>query len=218
MANCSSSRYGGSCGASTRSGYGVLNCVGRCGQRNVYYSGPCPDAPCSGCGCGSNPPPYPDFPPTPCAESACCSGCSGCSGCAQSGALFATFSIYGPVDVAAGGAIGLTMRDANTNLFTVEGGRILLRAPGVYYAAVTADIPTEIATNTVLQTELNSRVLTQPQIAIETATTGTAASNFAGQAVFQADCGSVLRLLSQDALSVTTATAQPLFTLTLIRL
>lgn len=208
VANCSSNRCGGS---SARSGYGVLSCVGRCGQRNPYYNGPCPDAPCSGCGCGSTPPPYPDFAP--------CGDCGGsCANSQNSSVLFATFSLYGPVDVAAGGAINVVERDTNTNLLSVEGGRIILRAPGVYYAAVTTDIPLEIAVNTVLQMELNSRILTQPQIAVETTTSDTAASNYAGHTVFQAECGSVLRLLSQSALNITTASTQPIFTLTLVRL
>lgn len=127
------------------------------------------------------------------------------------------FALNGPLSLAPGGAVELVVRDGNTELFDIDNGNIILRDSGMYYAALTVDVPRDVEVDTTMRLELDNRTLIPPQLAVTTSVDGTS-NNFSGHTVFAANAGSVLRLSTQEFLNVHTATAQPLFTLTLIRL
>lgn len=118
---------------------------------------------------------------------------------------------------APGGTVGLVPRDCNTDIFDIDNGSVIIRAPGCYFAALTVDIPQGTEVSTTMRLSLDNRMITPPQIAVTT-DDGGITNNFAGHTVFTAGPGSVLSLETQDALEIAGATAQPVFTLTLFRL
>ena len=127
------------------------------------------------------------------------------------------FSADGPIRLPEGGCVGLEVSRADSDYFTVSRGGILIRRPGVYFAAVTVDIPGSTEVDTVLRLELDGRSIAPPEIAVTTNDDETTA-NYAGHAVFHAGAGSVLRLSSLRGINVGCATTHPVFTLTLFRI
>lgn len=159
---------------------------------------------CPACGCGNG---------------GSCLNCRRC-GCLRSGpdcGGHAVFSADGPIRLPEGGCVGLEVSRADSDYFTVSRGGILIRRPGVYFAAVTVDIPGSTEVDTVLRLELDGRSIAPPEIAVTTNDDETTA-NYAGHAVFHAGAGSVLRLSSLRGINVGCATTHPVFTLTLFRI
>ncbi len=105
----------------------------------------------------------------------------------------------------------------DSRYFTTSYGNILIRRPGLYYAAVTVDIPKNTEIDTVMRLELDNQNITPPEIAVATVCDGST-SNFAGHTVFHAGAGSLLKLSSLREMVVDSSTAQPIFTLTLTRI
>ena len=111
----------------------------------------------------------------------------------------------------------LEARSIDSRYFSTSYGSILIRRPGMYYAAVTVDIPKNTEVDTVMRLELDNQNITPPEIAVSTSCDGTT-SNFAGHAVFRASAGSLLKLSSLRELTIDSGTAQPVFTVTLFRI
>ena len=68
-----------------------------------------------------------------------------------------------------------------------------------------------------MRLELGNQALVPPEIAVTTAIDG-ATDNYAGHTVFHARAGELLKLSTLEALTISQTTAQPVFTLTLIKL
>jgi len=126
------------------------------------------------------------------------------------------FFAHGAISLSAGGAVPLTARYADAQCFSCSYGNILIRRPGLYYAAVTMDVPGDCPISTVIRLELDNQAVCPPEIPVDTGCGGPAA-NFAGHTVFHARAGSLLKLSSLEAISLPDSGRQS-FTLTLFRL
>lgn len=178
---------------------GALNSLSR-SRSFPFFTGPCPEAPARVNGCTAL---------NTALDAHTCDRCE-CSIC-SSRTGFGVFSASGPISLPAEGAVNLNARNVNADFFTASCGSIRIRRSGLYYAAVTADIPCESAVDTILRLELGSQPLVPPELAV---TTG----NYAGHTVFHARAGELLKLSTLEALTISQTTAQPVFTLTLIKL
>ena len=127
------------------------------------------------------------------------------------------FAAGGPVSISSGGSVDFEARNADGDTFATSYGNILIRRPGMYYAAITVDIPKNTEVDTVMRLELDNQNITPPEIAVATAG-DCITSNFTGHTVFHANAGSLLKLTSLRDMDVGCTTAQPVFTLTLIRI
>lgn len=200
MANCNSNCGCGRCGQTGGARMGALNSLCR-SCSSPYYTGPCP----STCDCG-------------CAQTGCtCSGCTGCQSCACSGSIYASFTVSGPITVAAGGAVPLTASVSDADAFTVSGGSIALRCPGAYLALYAVNIPADTAVDTTTELTLNGRALAPSAISVVTSTDA-ASHGFTSAAAFTAQAGDIVSLTSASALSISAATSQPVFALTIVKL
>lgn len=111
----------------------------------------------------------------------------------------------------------LAPQNVCSHTFSTSYGSILIRRPGTYYAAITADIPAGTEVETALHFELNGQPLDCPALNIDTCG-GCGATNYAASGVFRAGAGSLLKLIGMNDLNICKAGAQPVFTVTLIRL
>ena len=82
---------------------------------------------------------------------------------------------------------------------------------------MTADIPRRTEVDTTLRLELNNQIISPPEIAVVT-DCDDETHNFAGSTVFFANANSLIKLSSLRELTISNTTAQPVFTLTLIRI
>lgn len=108
-------------------------------------------------------------------------------------------------------------RSVDSNYFSTSYGSILIRRPGLYYAAITVDVPAHTEVDTIMRLELDNQNISPPEIAVTT-TDDETTSNYAGHTVFHANAGSLLKLSSLRDFCVHCTTAQPLFTITLFKL
>ena len=127
------------------------------------------------------------------------------------------FSADGPIRLSEGGTVNLEASHVDSSYFSTSYGSILIRRPGLYYAAVTVDIPGNTEVDTVMRLELDNQNITPPEIAVTTNDDETT-SNYAGHTVFHAKAGSLLKLRSLREMAVHCATSQPVFTLTIFRI
>lgn len=265
MSTCNSN-CGNSCGCSKNCNFTRVGALGSlCRSCNYpFYTGPCPPAPCNGCGCEpvSNCCETTNATTTcSCGSSQCgckchscgqscnscqchhcgqncnscqchhcgqdCNSCQchscGCSQCPGCGCEYwpcdPTYALYaanGPISLQAGGIVPWTARNVNGNDFILNNGSIQILRSGMYYAALTADIPANTAVNTTIGMSLNNQPIVPPQLVINTASEAEN-NNYAGHTIFYANEGSVLQVNSLNAMTVG-ATTQPVFTLTLFRL
>ena len=112
----------------------------------------------------------------------------------------------------------MEMREGDDNFFTVCGGSITLEAGGAYHAALTVDVPPDNIVDSILAIELDGYPLTPPGLTVTADTTDGSTANYAANCIFHAEAGSVLRLTASDPISINAATAQPVFTLVLMKL
>ena len=122
------------------------------------------------------------------------------------------FTSYGPFSIADGGTIPLTGQCCECTA-----GGIVIPQDGVYYAVVSVNVPCGTDMDTCIRLELNDRRLTPPDISVHACGSCTTHS-YSSNAVFRAEAGSLLRLISTEHISCPDATAEPVFTLTLVRL
>ena len=213
--SCSCSR----CGRGTNAQIIDLNSGGgcnTCGTCEYCGNRPCG---CSNCGnnsCGCNP------CDNGCGNCSCgCGACDNCHACDNTGCSGHTphgvFTAGGPLNLSAGGAVNFKPRVGESHCFGTSYGSILIRHPGLYYAAITVDIPKHSDVNTVMRLELDGRAITPPEIPVCADCDGCAAS-FCGHAIFHACAGSLLKLITLRELAIECSTAQPVFTITLFRI
>ena len=205
------------CGNGCANGHGCGGC-NTCGCNHGHACG------CNSCDCGCE-----DDCDDGCGSSWNCASCGrsncgealNCAGCGKlrsgCGAGHAAFSASGPIRLSEGGTVGFEACHADSDAFSTSYGSILIRRPGLYFAAVTVDIPANTETDTVMRLELDHQNIAPHEIAVNTCDDGTT-SNYAGHAVFHAKAGSLLKLRSLKELSIHCAAAQPVFTLTIFRL
>ena len=165
---------------------------------------------CSTCGCDPC-----DLCSSPWNHSDCECNSSWNHGCSRAG--HALFSVGGPISLSAGGSVELEARNVDARCFTTSYGSILIRRPGLYYAAVTVDIPKHTEVDTVMRLELDNHNIMPPEIAVTT-DCGDTTANFAGHTIFHAGAGSLLKLCSLREMIIDCGTAQPVFTVTLFRI
>lgn len=237
---CAANRCGCGCAnAAVTDGYDAYGGCGECGSCNGCGGRRChacdgcntcgcnhghAGSGCSGCGdgcedccddgCGSA------WNCAACGRSNCstalnCAGCGGLRG--GCGAGHAVFSASGPIRLSEGGTVGFEACHADSEAFSTSYGSILIRRPGLYFAAVTVDIPANTEADTVMRLELDHQNIAPPEIAVNTCDDGTT-SNYAGHAVFHAKAGSLLKLRSLKELTIHCAATQPVFTLTIFQL
>ena len=143
----------------------------------------------------------------------CCEWPNLNGGCTHHG----VFTAGGPLNLSAGSAVNFENHGGETHCFGNSYGSILIRHPGLYFVAVTVDIPKNADVDTVMRFELDGRAITPPEIAV-CAGCGGCASNFCGHAIIQACAGSLLKLVTLREFFIECTTAQPVFTVTLFRI
>lgn len=117
-----------------------------------------------------------------------------------------------PVAVAANGVIPLNGCCMEPGL-KQNGGVIAITEPGMYLATVTARVPEGVTVGTTVT--LNANDASQYSALMVLSGAGPAASS--SQAIFEVTDRTTVSLLSSEALNITEASPQPLFTLSLVR-
>jgi len=145
----------------------------------------------------------------------CGYGCNSNWSCRNAG--HAVFTAGSPIDLSAGSAVNFESLDTDSHYFALSYGNILIRRPGLYYAAVTVNIPKHTEIDTVLRLEIDGQGAVSPEIPVAAVCSDTTAC-FSGQAVFHACAGSLLKLSSLREMQIDHRCAQPVFTLTLFRI
>ena len=197
------------CGCGSRrnsNSYGCLDSVNaRWRWENFpYYDGPCPDVDGDYC---ANP------------NDDC--GCDRCDRgerrrCRGRGMCCGLFTAMLPMAVTANGIIplGTTGCLNGKEDFALNSGLITLKRAGTYMATYTVRVPEGAALDTTATLNVNDA----SQSSAITRVGGTSPSAATAQAVFQADAGDTVTLRTSEAINITAANAQPLFTLSLMKL
>lgn len=187
----------GCTGCNGCNGCSGCNSCSSCGTCDSCVHRPCDCNPCENMG-GL----------TECAEDWLCHGYHAAHG---------VFTANGPLNLSPGSAVNFENRGGDPHCFGNSYGSILIRHPGLYFAAITVDIPKNADADTVMRLELDGRAITPPEIAVCTGCSG-GPCNFCGHAIFRACAGSLLKLVTLRELSIECTTAQPVFTVTLFRI
>ena len=173
---------------------------------------------CNGCGscgtcdsCGHRP-----WNPNACENAGCGTDCDG-QNCGGHPPAHGVFTAGGPLNLSPGSAVNFENRGGDPHCFGNSYGSILIRHPGLYFAAISVDIPKNADADTVMRFELDGRAITPPEIVMST-DCGGCATNFCGHAIFQACAGSLLKLITLRELFIECTTAQPVFTVTLFKI
>lgn len=190
------------CGCGSRrnsnNGYGCLNSVG--GRYRwedyPYYPGPCPDV--NGC--------YDDGED----EARECRRHRRRRHCD-----YGLFMAMLPMAVTANGIIPLTNNNCVIdNGFPVNSGLISIEESGTYLATYTVRVPEGAALDSTITLNVNDA--SQSSAIAEVG--GTAPSATSAQAIFDVNERATLTLRSSDAINITDTSAQPLVTLSLVKL
>lgn len=131
------------------------------------------------------------------------------------GCVFGLYTASLPMAVAPNGVVPLVggLCDCGGDI-AVNSGVITLYRPGTYLATVTARMCAETTVDSTIT--LNVNEASQSSAVLELAGTGPASST--AQAIFDVCDQALVTLRSVDAINITTPAAQPLFTLSLVRL
>lgn len=191
------------CGCGSRrnsnNGYGCLDSVGgRCRWENFpYYGGPCPDA--EGCyRCDDR-------------DDECDRGCRR----RRRNCDFGLFSAMLPMAVTANGIIPLVNNSCvNAGDFPVNSGLITVEETGTYLATYTVRVPegAELASTITLNVNDASQSTAIAEVG------GAAPATTTAQAIFDVNDRATVTLRSSEAINITDTSAQPLFTLSLVKL
>lgn len=180
------------CGARRNSNsYGCLDSVNERWRWDScpYYGGPCPDV--NG-----------DY-----GNEVCRGNRKSCCG---------LFTAMLPMAVIANGIIplGVTGCLNGKEDFGINSGLITVKRSGTYLATYTARVPEGATLDTTVTLNVNDA--SQSSAIAEVG--GAAPAATTAQAVFQADAGDTVTLRSSEAIAITESNAQPLFTLSLLKL
>ncbi len=184
--------------------YGCLNCLGgrRCWDNFPYYGGPCPDA----------------------------EGIYACDreeendrerGCRRRGQRyrdsdFCIFSAMLPMAVAANGIIPLVNNNCLGAVegFPVNSGLVTIEQPGTYLATYTVRVPEGQTVDSTLTLNVNDA----SQSSAVSQIGGEGPAGFTAQAIIDVGENATLALRSSEAINLTETSAQPLVTLSLVRI
>ena len=191
------------CGCGSRrhsnNGYGCLDCCRRW-ENYPYYSGPCPDA--NGCYCYDR-----DDAPDRCNRRECCDRRGRCD--------FGLFSAMLPMAVTANGIIPLVNNSCvNAADFPVNSGLISVEESGTYLATYTVRVPEGAALDSTITLNVNDA----SQSSAIAQVGGEAPGGVTAQAIFDVNERATVTLRSSEAINITDTSAQPLFTLSLVKL
>ena len=119
-----------------------------------------------------------------------------------------------PMAVGPNGIIPLVFNNpCKSDNFEVNSGLVKVERAGTYLATYTVRVPEAAALTTTITLNVDnasqSSAITQ---------VGEANSEYTAQAIFQADEGDIVALRTSEAINVTDTAAQPMFTLSLVRL
>lgn len=189
----------GGCGRRNSNNIGCLNSVGGRWCNDPYYGGPCPDV----------------------------NGEYDCEERLEErreyrrerrGSVCGMFMTSLPVATLANGIIPLARTMCGCDAFTVNSGMITLREPGTYLATYTVRVPmgTELSTTTTLN--LNDAMQTSGIAVIDTGAEATGTVSTTAQAILNVESGDTVTLRSSDPINVAGTAAQPMFTLSLVKL
>ena len=174
-----------------------------------YYTGPCPSPEVAGA--------YEDEDRGDCRRRRRCHRDDRCDRCGHYDRCSAIFAAYLPVAIGPNGVVPLVVNNpCRDSDFTVNSGMITLEKAGVYLASYDVRLPAGATMNTTLTLNVDGASQSTAITQVETAGTGTAA--YSAQAIFEAGEGANVDLRTSDAISITDPSAQPAFTLSLVRL
>ena len=129
----------------------------------------------------------------------------------------AIFAAFLPMAVAANGIIPLVAYSpCRRSDFDVNSGLVTVEERGTYLATLNVRVPEGAALDTTIT--LNVDDASQTTAITEISSPGTGTSAYAAQAIFEADEDTTVALRTSDAISATDPSAQPMFTLSLVRL
>lgn len=127
---------------------------------------------------------------------------------------FGLFTATTPMAAPVNGVIPLVGGFCDDDDIPVNSGVIKLYEPGVYLATVTARVGEDTALDSIITLNVNDA--SQSSAVIEL--TGEGPMNSCAQAIFEVRDQALVTLRSSEAINITTPSAQPLFTLSLMRL
>ena len=193
----------GGCGRrDSNNRYGCLNCLGenrRCWDNYPYYYGPCPDK-------DGN---------YEAVRGGYDGGCGGC-GASQDRSKCGVFMAMLPMAVAPNGIIPLVSNNCMSiaNDFAVNSGLITVEEAGTYLATYTVRVPEgqTVASNITLNVNDAS------QSSAITEVGGEGPVSFTAQAICDVAERSTITLRSSEAINITDPSAQPLVTLSLVKI
>ena len=195
------------CGCGSRrnsnNGYGCLNNLNgrRCWDNWPYYPGPCPDAD------GVYDCDAPAVEKSRGEADCCCRRKPRCD--------FGLFSAMLPMAVTANGIIPLAKNNcAGVNDFRVNSGLISVEESGTYLATYTVRVPEGAALDSTITLNVNDAC----QSAAIAEVGGAAPVSTSAQAIFDVSERATVTLRSSEAINITESSAQPLFTLSLVKL
>ena len=119
-----------------------------------------------------------------------------------------------PMAVGPNGIIPLVFNNpCKSDNFEVNSGLVKVERAGTYLATYTVRVPeaADLTTTITLNVDNASQYSAITQV-------GEANSEYTAQAIFQADEGDIVALRTSEAINVTDTAAQPMFTLSLVRL
>lgn len=191
------------CGCGSRrnnnNGYGCLNCVGGRYRWDdyPYYPGPCPDV--NGCYDNDND------------DDENCE-CRRRRHRRRGRCDFGLFMAMLPMAVTANGIIPLTNNNCLIdNGFPVNSGLITIEEGGTYLATYTVRVPEGAALDSTITLNVN-------EASQSSAIAQANGSSTTAQAIFDVNDRATLTMRSSEAINITESSAQPLFTLSLVKL
>ena len=192
---------GGSLRRNSNSSYGCLSCLDRrrCWENYPYYGGPCPDA-------NGN---------YDCDDVDRDDDCCDRRRRRRCG-RFALFSAMLPMAVAANGIVPLAGNNClgSVTEFPVNSGLITVDEKGTYLATYTLRVPE----GETVQSDFTLNVNDASQTSAIVEAGGEGPASFTGQAIFDVADRSTIALRRSEAINITNPCAQPLVTLSLVRL
>ena len=133
------------------------------------------------------------------------------------GCVYGLFTASQPIAAAANGVIPLSRALCSGGDFAVNSGMITARREGTYLAIYTVRVPAGTELNTTTTLNVNDAQQTSAIAAIDAGATD-ASSATTAQAILDIERGDTLTLRTLKPINVAATSAQPMFTLSLVRL
>lgn len=122
-----------------------------------------------------------------------------------------------PIAIAANGVIPLVVNNpCRDSCYDVNSGLITIDEGGTYLATYNVRLPEGATVDTTVT--LNVDDASQSSAVTQIMSEGTGTQGYSAQAIFDADAGATVALKSSQAINLTDTSAQPLFSLSLVKL